>query len=210
MTPDATANWMFAEDFLPIPEVALRARARARELGLTVPSPSTCRLLAVLAAACAAKSAVEIGTSGGVTALAIIEGMPPGGVLTSVDAEMEHQIAAKEAFAEAGVAPSSTRLINSRPAEVLPRLADAAYDMVVLGGNRAEYADRLPDALRLLRPGGVLAVDGALAGGRVPDPARRDPITVTVREVDRTVRDLDGYTVALVPAGDGLLVAVRH
>ncbi|MDR1295043.1 MAG: class I SAM-dependent methyltransferase, partial [Bifidobacteriaceae bacterium] len=154
MTPDATANWMFAEDFLPISEPVLRARARARELGLAVPSPSACRVLAVLAAVSGAKSAVEIGTSAGVAALAIIEGMPPGGVLTSVDAEIEHQVAARAAFAEAGVAPSSTRLINSAPAEVLPRLADGAYDMVMLGGARAEYGDRLADALRLLRRGG--------------------------------------------------------
>jgi predicted O-methyltransferase YrrM len=207
--PDPVANWMFAEEFLPASDAAMRARERARELGLAVPSPGACRLLAVLAAACRAKAAVEIGTSAGLGALAILAGMPPGGVLTSVDAELENQTAAKEAFAEAGVAASSTRLINSRPSEVLPRLADAAYDLVLLGGAKADYLDRLPDALRLLRPGGVLAVDGAFADGRVPDPARRDPVTVAVRELDRTIRDLDGYTVALVAAGDGLLIAVR-
>jgi predicted O-methyltransferase YrrM len=209
MMPELAANWMFAEEFLPVSDAALRARARARELGLTVPSPGACRLLAVLAAASRARSAVEIGTSAGVAALALLEGMPPGGVLTSIDAESEHQGAARVAFAEAGVPPSSTRLINSQPAEVLPRLADSAYDIVLLAGPKGDYMDRLPDSLRLLRPGGLLAVDGAFANGRVPDPARRDPITVTVRELDRAIRDLDGFTSALVATGDGLLVAVR-
>jgi predicted O-methyltransferase YrrM len=201
---------MFAEDFLPVTEVAMRARGRARELGLAVPSPGTCQLLAVLAAVSRAKSAVEIGTSAGVAGLALLQGMVPDGVLTSVDAETEHQLAAKEAFAEACIAPSCTRLINSQPCEVLPRLADAAYDIVLLGGPKVDYLDRLPDALRLLRPGGLLAVDGALAGGQVPDPARRDPVTVAVRELDRTVRKMDGYTVAFAPVGDGLLLAVRR
>ncbi|MDR0432471.1 MAG: class I SAM-dependent methyltransferase [Bifidobacteriaceae bacterium] len=209
MMLDSTANWTFCEDFLPMSEVELRARARARELGLVVPSPGACRLLAVLAASLRASLAVEIGCSGGVSALAILSGMPEGGVLTSVDAEMEHLRAAKEAFTEAGVAASSTRLINSRPSEVLPRLADGAYDMVLLACDKAGYPDRLGDAMRLLRPGGLLAVDGALGLGRVPDPARRDPITVAVREVDRQIRDQESQISALVPSGDGLLLTIH-
>ncbi|MDR3201863.1 MAG: class I SAM-dependent methyltransferase [Bifidobacteriaceae bacterium] len=207
---DLAANWAFTEEFSAPADAAQRARARADEFGLPTPSAGTCALLTVLAAACRAKSAVEIGTSAGVGALALLAGMPPTAIITSIDAEAEFQRAAREAFAEAGIPPGRTRLINSRPAEVLPRLADAAYDIVLLGGARADYMDRLAEALRLLRPGGILAVDGALASGNVPDPARRDPVTVTVRELDRTMRDTEGYAVALVPAGDGLLVAVKR
>ncbi|MDR0945088.1 MAG: O-methyltransferase, partial [Bifidobacteriaceae bacterium] len=203
------ANWAFTEEFQPEGPAQLAARARARELGVPHPSPGTCALLTVLAAGSHAHSAVEIGTSAGVAALAIVAGMPAGGVLTSVDAEAEHQNAAREAFAEAGVAPSATRLINSRPAEVLPRLADSAYDLVFLSGSKADYPDRAPDALRLLRPGGMLVVDGALAGGNVPDPARRDPITVGVRELGRDLRADDHLWVAMVDSGDGLLIAVK-
>jgi predicted O-methyltransferase YrrM len=207
--PDLSANWAFAEDYVPQDATASRARARAFELGVPAPGPGACALLSVLAAACAARAVVEIGTSAGVGALAILAGMPEGGVLTTIDVEAEHQRAAREAFAEAGVAPAATRLINSAPSAVLPRLADGAYDLVLLGGARADYGDRLPDALRLLRPGGVLAVDGALAGGRVPDPARRDPVTVAVRELDRAIRDDEALLPALVATGDGLLVAVK-
>jgi predicted O-methyltransferase YrrM len=73
-----------------------------------------------------------------------------------------------------------------------------------------DYTDRLADAIRLLRPGGVLAVNGALADGRVPDPARRDPVTVTVREVGKALRARQDLTVAMNPAGDGLLMAVKR
>ncbi|MDR1635368.1 MAG: class I SAM-dependent methyltransferase [Bifidobacteriaceae bacterium] len=207
---DYVANWVFAEDFIPESEALTHARSRAHELGIAVPSPGAGALLGVIAAALKAAAAVEIGTSAGVGIIYLLNAMPPGGIVTSIDVEAEHQHAAREALREAGIPLSQIRPINSRPAEVLPRLADEAYDLVLLGGNKLDYADQLVDAIRLLRYGGVLAIDGALADGRVPDPARRDPVTVTVREVGRELRDREDLTVALNAAGDGLLLAVKR
>ncbi|MDR0594256.1 MAG: class I SAM-dependent methyltransferase [Bifidobacteriaceae bacterium] len=207
---DYAANWVFAEDFIPESEALTHARSRAQELGVRAPSPGAGALLAVIAGAVKAGAAVEIGASAGVGIIYLLSAMPPGGIVTSVDAEAEHLHAARAALMEAGVALSQVRLINSRPAEVLPRLADSAYDLVLLGGNKLDFPDRLADAVRLLRPGGVLAIDGALADGRVPDPARRDPVTVTVREVGRELREREDLTVALNAAGDGLLLAVKR
>ncbi|MDR0626774.1 MAG: class I SAM-dependent methyltransferase [Bifidobacteriaceae bacterium] len=207
---DYVANWVFAEDFIPESEALTHARSRAHELGVSTPSPGAGALLGVIAGALKAGAAVEIGTSAGVAIIHLLSAMPPGGIVTSVDVEAEHQHAAREALMEAGIPLSQVRLINSRPAEVLPRLADGAYDLVLLGGNKLDFGDRLADAVRLLRPGGVLAIDGALADGRVPDPARRDPVTVTVREVGRELREREDLTVALNAAGDGLLLAVKR
>jgi predicted O-methyltransferase YrrM len=207
---DYVANWVFAEDFMPESEALTHARSRARELGVPAPSPGAGALLEVIAAAAKAASAVEIGTSAGVGIIHLLRAMRPGAIVTSVDLEAEHQHAAREALREAGISLSQVRLINSRPSEVLPRLADGAYDLVLLGGNKLDYTDRLADAIRLLRPGGVLAVNGALADGRVPDPARRDPVTVTVREVGKALRARGDLTVAMNPAGDGLLMAVKR
>ncbi|MDR1118744.1 MAG: class I SAM-dependent methyltransferase [Bifidobacteriaceae bacterium] len=207
---DYVANGVFAEDFIPETEALAHARSRARELGVPALSPGAGALLEVVAAAAKAVSAVEIGTSAGVALVHLLSAMPPGAVVTSVDLEAEHQHAAREALREAGIPLSQVRLINSRPSEVLPRLADEAYDLVVLGGNRLDYMDRLGDAIRLLRPGGVLVADGALAEGRVPDPARRDPVTVTVREVGKELRSRPDLTLALNAAGDGLLIAVKR
>jgi predicted O-methyltransferase YrrM len=163
-----------------------------------------------MAAALKARSAVEIGTSAGVAIIHLLRAMPPGAIVTSVDLEIEHQHAARESLREADVSLSQVRLINSRPAEVLPRLADEAYDLVLLGGSRLEYPERLADAIRLLRQGGVLVVDGALVDGRVPDPARRDPVTVAVREVGKILRQHDDLTLAMNSASDGLLLAVKR
>jgi predicted O-methyltransferase YrrM len=184
---------------VPEDETLLRARDRAAELGCAAVQPGTGAALRVLAAATQARAVVEVGTGAGVGSLCLLRGMPSDGVLTTIDVEVEHQRAAKAAYAEEGVRPARTRTIAGRALDVLPRLTDAAYDLVFV-----------EQAVRLLRPGGVLAVDGALWHDRVPDPARRDEATTIVRETGRLVRDDERLMPALLPVGDGLLVAVRR
>ena len=83
-------------------------------------------------------------------------------------------------------------------------------DMVVVDGDPAEAADYVEQAVRMLRPGGVLAVTSALAQDRVADPARRDEATVAARELGKAVRENALLLSALLPVRDGLLVAVRR
>ena len=64
-------------------------------------------------------------------------------------------------------------------------------------------------ALRLLRVGGVVAFDNATWHDKVADPAQRDPSTIAVRQLGKTVRDDPRMTATLLPVGDGLLVAVK-
>jgi predicted O-methyltransferase YrrM len=187
-----------------------RARGRAEELGCVPVQPGVGAALRVLAAAVAARTVVEVGTGTGVGALWLLGGMPEDGVLTSIDIETEHQKAAREAFAEAGIAPNRTRLISGPALEVMPRLTDGAYDLVVLDADKKEYADYLAQAVRLLRPGGVLAFDNALWHDRVADPAQRDETTTTIRELGKAVRDDPRLVAAMLPTGDGLLVAVKR
>jgi predicted O-methyltransferase YrrM len=151
-----------------------------------------------------------VGTGTGVSGLWLLGGMTSDGVLTTIDIEPEHQRAARESFAYAGLRPARTRLIGGRALDVLPRLADGVYDMAVVDGDPAEAAEDVDRAVRLLRPGGVLAVNAALWHDRVADPARRDETTVAVRELGKQVRDDERLVSALLPTGDGLLVAVRR
>jgi predicted O-methyltransferase YrrM len=167
-------------------------------------------VLQLLASALRATAVVEIGTGAGVSGLWLLSGMAPDGVLTSIDTEAEHQRAAKEAFTEAGIRPTRARTITGRALDVLPRLTDGVYDLVLADGDPLELAEHVEQAMRLLRPGGVLAVAHALGDDRVPDPARRDEVTTALREVSRTVRDDPRLVPALVPSGDGLLLASRR
>jgi predicted O-methyltransferase YrrM len=191
-------------------EILERARARAEELGCTPVLPGVGAALRMMAAALGARAVVEIGTGTGVCSLWLLRGMAPDGVLTTIDVEPEHQRAAREAFAEAGVATNRTRLIAGRALDVLPRLSDGAYDLVLCDAAKAEYQDYLDQAVRLLRPGGVVAFDNALWHDRVADPARRDETTTAIRELGKRVRDDEQLVPAMLPSGDGLLLAVRR
>jgi predicted O-methyltransferase YrrM len=187
----------------------LAARQRAREVGVASVDPATGSALRLLAALSGARHAVEIGTGAGVSTLWLLKGLRPDAVLTSIDSETEHQRLAKTSLAEAGVASGRVRLIGGRALEVLPRLSDEGYDLVVADGPPAEGQDYLAAAMRLLRPGGLLAFVGALAAGRVADPSARDADTVATRELARAVRDEPDLIPAMLTVGSGLLVAVK-
>jgi predicted O-methyltransferase YrrM len=200
----------FTEGYVAEDRILQVARSLAAEVGITPVQPGAGAALRMLAAAGAAKAVVEIGTGTGVSGLWLLRGMRPEGILTTIDVEAEHQRIARRVFVEAGYQPSRTRIITGRALDVLPRLADGVYDLLFVDGDRDEYAPAVEAALRLLRPGGVLAVHAVLAGGKVADPAARDPETVVLRELVRSVRDAEEWVPALLPAGDGLLIAVKR
>ena len=196
------------------------ARRHAAEVGGAVPvGPATGAALRFIAAAIGARSVVEIGTGCGTSGIWMLRGMRPGGVLTSVDIAPEHQRLARKAFVDAGFASSRYRLISGRALEVLPRHADGAYDMVFCDADKQEYPEDLVAALRLLRPGGVVAFDNALWHSRIvdalwreraDDPAADDPDTAAVRELCEQVKSDERLVPLLLPLGDGLLAAVKQ
>lgn len=204
------ASVAYAESFVSEDDVVLSARERAAELGCVPVGPAGGATLRVLAAATGARSVAEVGTGAGVSGLYLLGGMATDGVLTTIDVEGENQRAAKEAFAEAGIAATRYRLINGSAAEVLPRLRDEAYDLVFVDADKGAYSAYYEQALRLLRKGGVVAFDNALWHDRVADPAQRDPDTVVLRDLGKTVRDDDRVVSVLLAAGDGLLVAAKR
>jgi predicted O-methyltransferase YrrM len=135
--------------------------------------------------------------------------MAPGGVLTSVDVEAEHQRLARETLTEAGFPPARARLIGGNAADVLPRLTDGGYDLVFCDTRPRDYAGYLVEALRLLRPGGVLAL-GSVVKGRVADAGARDADSVALRELLAQIRDDERLVPVLLPVDAGLLAAVRR
>lgn len=200
----------FVESYIPEDDFLHAARQSAREVGLIPVGSGAGAALRLLAAAGNAKAVVEVGTGTGVSGLWLLRGMRLDGILTTIDIEGEHQRVARRLFAGAGYPPGRTRIITGHALDVLPRLADNAYDLILLDADPDEHAAYAAEARRLLRTGGVLVINGALAGGRVGDPAARDPATVTIREVVRALRDSDEWVCALLPAGDGLLCAVKR
>ncbi|QNN55060.1 O-methyltransferase [Nocardioides mesophilus] len=203
------ASWNYAEEFVSEDDVLRNARARATEVGVAPIGCGGGAALRFLAAVTEARAVVEIGTGTGVSGVWMMRGMRPDGVLTTVDTEAEHQRLAKEAFTEAGIPSQRVRLIPGAALDVLPRLTDGHYDMVFADGDKREYSAYLDEAMRLLRPGGIVAFDNALWHDRVADPAQRDEETVAIRELVRTVGEHESLLPVLLPVGDGLLVAKK-
>lgn len=204
------ASWSYAEEFVPEAEATEEARRRAVEIGGATPvGTGAGAALRMLAAAVAARHVMEIGSGAGTSGLWLLAGMPEDGVLTTIDVDAEHSRAAKEAYAAAGIAHQRTRVITGRAADVLPRMSDGAYDLVLVDADKVGYPAYVEHAIRLLRPGGVLVLDNMLWHDKVADPAARDEETSTLRDLGKALRDDERLTCALLPVSDGLLVAVR-
>ncbi len=203
------ASWAYAESFRPESDAATSARESAVDLGVTPLGRGSAALLTVLARTVAARAVVEIGTGTGVSGLALFAGMQPDGILTSVDIEPEHQQIARRAFLQVGIPTQRFRLISGAALSVLPRLRDGAYDLVFVDADKVEYADYVEQGLRLLRDGGILAVDNALWHDRIADPTNHDDATEVIRETHAAIAENEELLSALIPVGDGLLVAVK-
>ncbi len=206
---DKITSWKFAEDYIEEPQVIARARARAEELGIESVTPSVGAHLSLLVNATNAKAVVEVGTGAGVSGLWLLSGNQ-NVVLASIETESEYQNQAKVAFNQAGIPSSRLRLINGKSIEVLTNLADEAYDLVLLDGDRETLVEQVGQCLRLLRPGGILAIAHALWRDRVPDAVLRDDNTMVFRQVLETIANIDQFIPVLSPVGDGLLLASKR
>ena len=201
----------FAAEYLPEDEPLLAARANAADLGGAEPVlPSVGAALRFLASAVGAKTVVEIGTGCGSSGIWLLRGMRPGSTLTSVDTEPEYQRVARKAFTQAGFAQNQCRLILGRALDVLPRLSDGTYDMVFCDSDPRDYADYLTAALRLLRPGGIVAFNNALLADPPEDAGGDEENGDPPLDLASGVRANERLIPVLLPLGDGLLAAVKR
>jgi predicted O-methyltransferase YrrM len=198
-----------AEGSISEDAILTSARERAGDIGAGAVTPAVGALLSLLAKLSGGKAVAEVGTGVGVSGLWLLSGMSDDGVLTTIDIEPEYVRLAKQAFTEAGIGPSRTRLISGRAQEVLTRLADESYDLVFIDADPIDQPEYVVEGVRLLRSGGVIVVHRAGLGGRAGDPAARDAEVTAVREAARLIAEDERLTPALVPLGDGVLAAVR-
>lgn len=204
---DKAAEWKYAEDFVVEPDDIARARAHSLELGVEPVTPGVGAQLAFIASASGASNIIELGTGCGVSALWMLRGAPAA-TLTSIDTEVDHQQAARTALTDAGVPANRIRLIAGRARDVLPRMNEGAYDLMLIDADQGAVIEYLEYGLRLVRPGGVVLLAHALWRGTVADPAKREATTAAYRTLLSEVA-ATGVTASLSPLGDGLLQLVR-
>jgi predicted O-methyltransferase YrrM len=200
----------YADNFIPEDDVLLAARTRGVEVGAIDTSPGTGVYLRFLAHLISAQAVVEVGTGSGVGSLWLLRGMIENGTLTSIDDEAEHARIARIAFAESDISPQRYRLITNPVMDVMSKLTDRAYDLVVLRHDPEDLEFSIDHAHRMLRTGGVLVIDNFFGGGKVPDPAQRDSRTIALREAGKAVRAASAtWITSVIAVGDGLLLATK-
>lgn len=199
------ATW--ARGFTEPEDEPLRAaRARSEEADIPAVSVYTGALVGWLTGVIRARNVVEIGSGGGYSGLWLLRGMDPKGSLTTIEIDPERQALAQRGFVEAG-SNNRVRSILGAALAVLPKLADASYDIVFLDAVKSEYVEYLDHARRLLRPGGLLLADNVWWSGRVVDGSRVDEDTQGLRDFAESVREDPHFSTTIFPVGDGLLAA---
>ncbi len=192
---DKESSWKFAEDFVvERPEIA-QARQHSLELGVDAVSPAVGAQLAVIVAATAATNLIEIGTGVGVSGLWMFAGAPEA-TLTSIDLESDYQQSARAAFVAAGIAANRMRLITGNALDVLPRMNESSYDIVLIDADPQSVIEYVEHGLRLARVGGTVLVAHALWHG--------------YRSLLREIAASDAVISALSPVGDGVLQLTRR
>ncbi len=182
-----------------VPEDAAMSAARGRaRLMPGLPSPLVGAFLAWTSATAQARAAIEVGGAGGLTGLWLLRGMVRRSVLTSIDSDPHAQKLAARAYEEAGVT-SRVRAILGDPLEVLPRLSDGSYDLLLLQSVGGDYPRYLEHALRLLRSGGVFLTRQIGEGNPAELRARREFVKVLTEE--------ERLAAALLPLDAGVAVA---
>lgn len=162
------------------------------------------RLLKMLTQLCAPRLVVELGTFSGYSALCIAEGLPEGSRLVTVEAddELEDFIRCQLDASEYG---EKVELRIGLALEVCREFADESVDMIFIDANKREYPDYLSEAVRMLRPGGLIVADNTLWSGHVCDPAyANDPQTKGVRSFNDMACTLDGFETIILPFRDGI------
>lgn len=220
----AEDTWLAVDNFIgdhllpddPVLDLALVDAAAAGLPAIAV-SPAQGQLLYLLARAIGARSALEVGTLAGYSAIWLGRGLGPGGRLVTLERQPEHAQVARANLARAGLA-DVVEVRVGRALDLLGPLADelgpGSLDLAFVDADKAANPDYFGWALRLVRPGGLIVVDNVVRGGAVADPAVTDADVAGTRRLFEVVaaeprvtataiqtvglKGYDGFLVALV------------
>lgn len=197
------------------PEVlrALREETAGLDQANMQISPEQGQLMALLVELLGARRTLEVGTFTGYSALAVALALPGDGQVVACDVSEEWTAVARRWWERAGVADRIDLRLG--PAlDTLDRLleegAGGSFDFAFIDADKAGMQGYYERALRLVRTGGLVAVDNTLWHGKVADPAVDDADTEAIRRFNEKARDDERVTLSLVPIGDGLTLARKR
>jgi caffeoyl-CoA O-methyltransferase len=197
------------------PEALRRIRERTASLpesNMQI-SPEQGAFLALLVRLAGVRRCLEIGTFTGYSSTAVALALPPDGRLVCCDASREWTDMAREAWTDAGVADRIELRLGPAVGSLDALIAEGSertFDYAFIDADKPNYDNYLERCLRLVRQGGLIAIDNTLWSGRVADPSDTDESTQAIRALNEKLASDERVDLALVPIGDGLtLLRVR-
>ena len=171
------------------------------------------RFLALLLELVAAVRAIEVGVFTGYSSICIAQALPPHGKLVACDVSDEWTSIARRYWQRANLTDRIDLRLGPALA-TLEQLIDGgqlgSFDFAFIDADKSNYDGYYELCLRLLRPGGLIAVDNALWGGSVADSSDVRPDTVAIRNLNAKAFQDPRVSASLVPVGDGVLLARKR
>jgi caffeoyl-CoA O-methyltransferase len=170
-------------------------------------APEEATLLGLLVKAIGAKSALEVGTFTGYSALVVARALPPNGRLLCCDVSEKWAAIARRNWERAGVARKITLKLGPalETLRALPR--STMFDFAFLDANKDDYCEYYEETLKRTRRNGLILLDNVLWRGRIFDPGDRDPETVGVRKINALIAKDKRVEAVMLPFADGLTIA---
>ncbi len=176
-------------------------------------APEQGQFMALLIELLDVRRALEIGTFTGYSALVVALAMPSDGRLIACDLSEEWTAIGRRYWEEAGVADKIDLRLGPALAtldELLAADAADSFDFVFIDADKTGYDDYYERSLRLLRAGGMIAIDNVLWNGNVYDLSIDDPDTVAIRALNEKLHTDERVSISLVPIGEGLTLARKR
>lgn len=176
-------------------------------------APEQGQFLALLVQLTGARRCLEVGVFTGYSALCVAAALPAGGSVVACDVSEEWTAVARRYWEEAGVA-ERIELKLAPALETLDRLLangqSGTFDFAFIDADKSNYSNYFERSLRLVRQGGLIAVDNTLWYGRVADPENHDEDTEAIRRFNRSLHADARIDLSLVPIGDGVTLARKR
>ena len=197
------------------PDVLARLRAATASLPLAQMQigPEQGQLLALLAKLVGAKRCIEVGVFTGYSSLAVALALPEDGRILACDVSEEWTAMARRFWREAGVEHKIELKLQPAVRTLEERLAAGEagrYDFAFVDADKPAYDSYYELLLKLLRPGGLMALDNTLWSGAVLNPEEREPNTVALRALNDKLHRDERIDLSLLPVGDGLTLARKR
>lgn len=196
-------------------ELLLQLREETAQLEYSVMqiSPEQGQFMSLLVKLMGAKRALEIGTFTGYSSICVANAMGEDGELICCDISPQWTDIAKKYWALAELEEKIK--LYTQPAEntlqmLLDDGAEKTFDFIFIDADKQNYITYYEMALRLLRKGGIIAIDNTLWSGAVADPENIEPGTRAIRRFNEMVKEDTRVSMSLVTIGDGLTLVLKE